>query len=129
MSFISDFKTIIEGDASLNALITGDIKLTHLQEDFDISKTWLVWDFRLMEQVNTLSNNNCYSVYSIPITVTATDTVVMNNICDRVKTYLNNKRTVNFPDIYLISDSKITTLSRQMNAYQNSLEFEAIHLD
>jgi len=129
MSFITNFKTIIEGDASINNILSGGIKFDHLPEDFDISKSWLVWNYRVSSQNDSLSTNNCYTVYSIPITVTATDSVVMNNICDLVITYLNNKTTANFPDIHLLSDSKITTLSRQANAYQNALEFEAIYLE
>lgn len=129
MSFISDFRTIIEGDSSLNALITGDIKFDHLPEDFDISKTWIAWNYRVLDQINSLDKNNCYTTYSIPITITATDSVVMNNICDRVKTVLNDTVTTKFVDIFLVSDSKITTLSRPTNAYQNSLEFNAIYLE
>jgi hypothetical protein len=128
MSFISDFKTIIEADASVNALVTGGIKFDHLPEDFDISQTWIVWNYRTSEQIDSLSQNNCYTVYSVPITITATDSVVMNNICERLTDYLNNISTSNFIDIRLISDSKITTLSRQTNAYQNALEFNAIYV-
>jgi hypothetical protein len=127
-TFVSDFKTIIEGDPSINAMITGEIRLSHLEIDYDISKSWLVWDYKVLTQTDTLSKNNCFTEYSIPITITATDSVVMNNICDLVINYLNNKTTTNFPDIHLVSDSKTTVLSRQKNAYQNSLEFNATYV-
>ena len=127
-SFVSDFKTIIESDASINASVTGAIKFGHLPEDFDISKVWVVWDYKVSEQANTLSQNNCFTNYTISITVTATDTVVLNNLCDLIVNYLNRINTRNFPDIYLITDSKITTLTKPKNIYQNALEFNAIHL-
>lgn len=128
MSFVSDFKTIITADASINAMATGGIKLGHLPEDFDIRKTWIAWDYRLSEQNNTLNGNDAYSTYSISLTITTTDTVVLNNLSDLVVNYLNAKTTPNFPDIYTISDSKLTTLSKPMNAYQNSIEFGAIYV-
>jgi hypothetical protein len=128
MSFFSDFKTIITGDASINALITGGIKLSHLPEDFDIKKTWMAWDYRLSEQNNTLDGNDAYSTYSITMTITTTDTVILNNLTDLIVNYLNNKTTSNFPDIWMITDSKLTTLSKPSNAYQNALEFGAIYV-
>lgn len=128
MGFITDFKNIIEGDPSLNSLITGGIKFVHLPEDFDITKTWVAWDWRVLEQVNTLGCNNVYTVYSIPVTITATDSIVMNNMADRLRTYLNSVTTDNFINIYFVSENKITTLSRSSNAYQNTLEFNAIYV-
>jgi len=129
MSFISDFKNIIESDTSLNTLITGDIKFDHLPEDWDITKNWLAWNYRISEQIDTLAENNNFSRYSIAITVTSIDSVVMNNICNVLKNYLNTKQTDKFIDIRFLSESKITTLSRTSNAYQDSLEFEAIYVE
>lgn len=126
MSFLSDFKTIIEGIPSVSA-VTGGIKYVHLPEDFDIRKNWLVWDFRMVEQLNTINFNDAYSNYSISITITSTDSVTCQNISDTCVSYLNGKTTTNFPDIYLISDSKQTTLSKPANTYQNTLEFGAIY--
>lgn len=128
MSFISDFKTIIEGNASINALVTGGIKFSHLPEDWDVKKNWMVWDYRITDQVNTLGYNNVYINYSILITITATDTIVLNTISDYVRNYLNAKTTTNFVDLNFISDSKITTLSKVVNTYQNTLEFSAIYV-
>jgi hypothetical protein len=128
MSFITNFRAIIEGDASLNSMITGGIRFGHLQEDFDISKTWIAWDMKISEQVNCMKGNNAYEVYEIPITATATDTIILNNICERVRDYLNNITTSNFINIRFVSETKITTLSRQVNVYQNSMSFEAIYI-
>lgn len=128
MSFVSDFKTIIEADPSINAMVTGDIKFSHLPEDFDIRKTWIVWDFRSAVQNDTLGHNNCFTQYSIAITVTATDSVVMNNLSDLVVDYLNRTTSSTFIDIAFVSDSKITSLNKPANVYQNALEFNAIYV-
>jgi hypothetical protein len=127
-TFVSDFKAIITADPSINAMITGGIKLSHLDVDYDISKTWLCWDYKVLTQTDTLSKNNCFTEYSIPMTITAPDSVLMNNICDLVINYLNNKTTTNFPDIHLVSDSKTIVLSRTVKSYQNSLEFNATYV-
>lgn len=128
MSFITDFKTIIEGDPSLNALVTGGIKFGHLSENFDITKTWVAWDYRIADQVNTFGCNAVYTTYSISITLTATDTIIMNNMNEYLRTYLNNKVTNNFVDIKFISDSKITALNKVVNTYQVTSEYSAIYV-
>jgi hypothetical protein len=69
-----------------------------------------------------------YSNYSISITLTATDTVIMNTMSDYLRDYLNSKTTTNFVDIHFINEGKITTLTRASNAYQNTLEFMAIYV-
>lgn len=129
MSFVSDLRTIMIGDVSINNLITGGINFGHLSDDFDITKSWIAYDFKILEQINFLNSNKAYTTYSIAITVTATDSVVMNNICDLVINYLNNKTTSHFIDIVCMPDSKITTLSKPVNTYQNILEFNAIYID
>ena len=128
MSFLSDFKTIIEADGSINAYVTGGIKFGHLPDDFDISKTWLVWDFKLNQQFDTMNFNNSYSAYGVSITVSANDSVVMNNLSDRVVDYLNGKSTSNFPDIHMVSDNKSIVLSKPYSTYQDQLEFDTIYV-
>lgn len=128
MSFVNDFKTIITGDASINAMVTGGIKYNHLPEDFDIKKVWLSWDFSLIEQNNVLNFNAAYSKYSISITMTASDTIVLQNLSDRVTTYLNGISNRMFPDIWALSDNGQTTLNKPTNVYQNSLELNCIYV-
>lgn len=129
MSFITDFKTIIEADPSINSIVSPTrIKFVHLPEDLDIRQNWLAWDYRITNQINTFGCNNAYTEYSISITLTSTDSVTMNTLSDYVKTYLNNKTTTKFIDIHFISDSKVTTLSKVVNTYQNTLEFSAIYV-
>lgn len=128
MSFISDFKTVIEGDSSVNALITGGIKYGHLPDDWDVKKSWCVWDYRMATQYDTLGANKCYAEYTIAVMITSTDSVKLNAISDLMIDYLNNKTTTNFIDIKLVSDSKLITLSKPTNTYQESLEFTATYV-
>jgi hypothetical protein len=128
-TFINSFKTIIEGDPSINALLTGGIYFVHLPDNFDISKTYLVWDFRVNEQFNTMDIKNFYSVYTVQVTVTSTDSVLMNNISDLVSEYLNNATSSNFLSIRKLTDNKLTTLAKPKNTYQNSLEFNIVFIE
>lgn len=129
MSFISDFKTIIEADPSINSIVpVSRIKFSHLPEDWEIHNNWLAWDYQVASQTNSLGTNNCFTTYSISITVTTNDTVVMNQLCDYIIKYLNGKSTTNFIDIVLISDGKLTTLTKPKNLYQNTLTFNAIYV-
>jgi hypothetical protein len=127
MSFVSEFKTIIEADSSINSIVpVSRIKLSHLPEDWEIQNNWMVWDYSVANQVNSLGTNNCFTMYNILITVTTNDTVVMNTLCDYIIKYLNGKSTTNFIDIFLVNDGKLTTLTKPKNLYQNTLSFNAI---
>lgn len=128
MSFVSEFKTIIESDASINEIVTGGIKFGHLPEDFDIRKVWIAWDYEANEQTNDINNNNVFTIYQLFVTLTATDTVVLNNLVEMVKDLLNDTMTGNFIDINFVDETKTTLLGKQVNSYQSQLTFNALFL-
>ena len=56
MNFVNDFRTIIIGDASINALATGGIKFGNLPDDFDLRKNWIAYDYRINEYFCEFTN-------------------------------------------------------------------------
>ena len=128
MSFITNFKTVIEADPSINAIVTGGIKYVHLPEDFDIKKNWLAWDFRIATQEECMNSDIAFTTYALSITMTTTDSITLDTLSQLVLNYLQGYQDTHFFDISLNNDSKITTLSKTANTYQDAFEFLVIYI-
>lgn len=130
MSFITDFKTIIEADPSINSMIpVSRIKHSHLPIDWELHNSWLAWDFVAANQENCLNGNNCFTTYTLNITITFNDTLKLDTASRYVIDYLNSiYNQQNFIDIAFTGDAKQVTLDKTKNLYQNTLTFVCIHI-
>lgn len=124
MSFVTEWKAVMEGDASINSAITGGIKLGHLPDNFDITKKWIAWYYSKSENVGTLGDTSAYVNYEVYVTITDTDTVSLDSISDDVVNYLVNLQPVgNIVMANFNSEAKLILLQKAQNTYQNTMSF------
>ena len=129
MSFINDFKTIIESDPSINSMIpVSRIKYSHLPVDWEIDDSWLAWDYLVANQENCMNGNNSFTTYTIRIIISFNDSFQLATASKYVIDYLNSIYTSHFIDIAFTGDNKLTTLSKPKNLYQNTLTFLAVYI-
>ena len=128
MSIVNDLRTVMTNDPSINLMVNGGIYFKHLPEDFDITKNYIAYDFNISGGEICLNGVNAYNTYTISITITSTDSVVLNTISELLIDHLTGISTNNFVDIQLVSESKITTLAKPTNTYQTSQEWTTINL-
>lgn len=125
-------------DTSVNNLLTDGykgVKYVHLPEDFDYEKSWLVYDYSISNQTNTLSQNACFYEYELVVTATTNDSEKTNNLVDAVVNYLNAEEFIvpsgyggSIIDINLVSESRSTALNKAQNIYQSTMTFNVVWL-
>lgn len=125
MSFGTDLNTVIQNDASLNDWCDGGIYFENLPDNFDLTKTWLVYSFRKSEQSNCLNSKKAYLTYQITVKIVTNDTIKNENVSDYLLTLFNGNDTGDIIDTWFTADSHSIDLEK--GVYMNSLDFESYY--
>lgn len=126
MSFQSDFRTLITADSSLNTAMSGGIFFENLEDNYDITKDWIVYSFKKNSQSDCLKVKDAYTTYGVTLRIISPSTLKINSLADYLQDYLNGKTQGGIQDIFFIGDSHSADLDRKQ--YSIVLEFNAFYL-
>jgi hypothetical protein len=125
MSFSRDLKYVLNADSSTTAYATGGILYENLPENFELSKNWIVYSFNKNSLTSCLSGISLFTTYNIVVKVVTTDTLTLENISDRLVTYLHSSSYGGIQDIIFQNDNHSMDLDK--NIYMNTLQFTSIY--
>jgi len=126
MSYGRDLYNLMTSDTSLNVYFDGGIYFENLPDNFDLTKSWMVYSFRKSSQNNCLNAKNAYTTYQIEAKVVSPDTDTSETISDRLIEYLNGNYEGGIVDIWFTADTH--TLDLEKGVYMNSLTFESFYV-
>jgi hypothetical protein len=125
MSFSRDLKYLMNADSSTTAYATGGIHYENLPENFELSKNWIVYSFNKNSLTSCLSGSSLFTTYNIIVKVVTTDTITLENMSDRLVTYLHSSFYGGIQDIIFQNDNHSMDLDK--NIYMNTLQFTSIY--
>jgi len=125
MSFATDIYAVMTGDSSLNSTINGGINYENLPDNFDLSKKWILYFFRISSQVNCLSTKNAYKLYALDVLLIEQNTEDLLSLTDYVINYLNGTEEGGIIDITFLNDAH--SFDQEKNIYMNQLSFEVAY--
>lgn len=125
MSFKSDLKNILVNDASLMSSIE-NIHYEHLDHNFDLTKNWIDYTFRISDQVNCLGGQKIMQNYEIILRVIVPDTDERNNISNYVIDLLSGNINGDIKDIRFVNSSPGEDLEKK--TYFNTLSFDSVYV-
>lgn len=132
MSFQTAIRNAITGtgNGALSLLPDGaqSVKYVHLPEDFDNSKSWLVYYFSITENVSSMNNSCAYNNYQLTVIATTNDSMKTNDLSDALIDYLDGYSFGSIADITFESDSRSSYLETANNVYQNTMTFNVIYV-
>lgn len=122
MAFSVEFQALLEADASINSFIDGGIYGENLEENFDLSKNWIVWSFNKTAQEKCMGGiiNTNYNI-TLKIIVYK-NTVLLEQINDYIVDKLSFYRGGNFLEVQFTGDSHTMDLDKKI--YMNTLNFQ-----
>lgn len=86
---IDDLIIAMTGDASVNALVTGDITYEHLPVNFNTAKNYVVFTLTSTLDTHTLDRKNAISEYEVTVQSISQDLPTVLSISNLLKTHLN----------------------------------------
>jgi len=129
MSFTSEINTIMNADASINALVD-IIRYENLPSEWlteTVNNKWIVFGINKQDQFDCLGAKNVYTNYTLSIVAIQRHTNnELDTISNRLITYLNDISTDNIIDINFNSDQG--GFDEQQQIYTNTLEFIASYV-
>ena len=125
MPFSTDIKTIMTGDSSVNAWCTGGIHYENLPENWQLTKTWLVYSFNVNDEERCMSGSAYITNYNVVVKIVTTDTVLLERISDRLRDVLRGATSGNIRDMYFVTDDHTMDLEKRI--YMNTLNFVALY--
>ena len=127
MSFQTDIRNVmISASNGALALLQGgadSVKYIHLPEDFDYTKSWLVYDYSVVGNANCINSQPAYTTYQLIVVATTNDSLKTEELSDALVAYLDGLSYSNIADINFESDAKSVALNKAQNIYQNALTF------
>lgn len=132
MSFQTTIRAIMTSvsNGALALLPDGasSVKYVHLPEDFDFTKSWLVYDFSVSNNVGSMNNSCAYSEYQLLVTATTNDSMKTNDLSDALISYLDGLSYFTLvAEISFVSDQRTTSLNKSQNIYQNTMTFNVVY--
>ncbi len=126
MSFQSDFRTLIVADSSLNTALNNRIFFENIEENYDLTKDWVVYSIKKNEQSDCMNSKMAYLTYTIYLRILSTDTEKINSLGDYIQNYLNHKEQGGIQDIWFINDSH--TIDLEKGQYSILQEYRAFYV-
>ncbi|HPI82200.1 MAG TPA: hypothetical protein PK122_03140 [Candidatus Paceibacterota bacterium] len=126
MSFQSDLRTLMTADSSLNAAVGNRIFFENLEENYDLTKDWIVYTIKKANQVDCMDSKNAYLTYTVYVRIFSRSTASLNSIGDYLQDYLNHKEQGDIHDIWFTSD--VHTIDLEKNQYSILQEYTAIYV-
>ena len=125
MSFASDIYYVMTNDPSINALVNGGIHYEILRDNFNLTKKWIDYNFRRLEQVDCIGTKDVYTNYEVTTTIITQNSLDCVSISDLLVTYLNGAEYGGIIDIKLEDDGHV--VEQEKNIFKNTLLFTAIY--
>jgi hypothetical protein len=126
MSFALDLRYLITVDSSLNTAVENRIYFENLEENYDITKDWIVYSFKKSSQQDCLTSTDVFTIYNVYIRLLSMDTVKINSLSDYIQDMLNNDSYGNIHDIRFVNDTHSFDLEK--GQYSILLEFSSIYV-
>lgn len=123
MSFQTTIKNIMLADTSVNSLADGGIYFDILPANFNLNKTWIVYNYIESERIDVLSEKNVITMYSFYVKVISPDTTKLLNISDEVNRYLVNYTSTNILDISYLNDNHQNGIVDDTDIFENTIEY------
>lgn len=126
MAYQDDLYHIMTSDTSLNTLVNNRIFFETLEENYDITKDWIVFSFRKASQVDCINSKNAFTNYIIFVRIISPSTETTKQLSDYIQDMLNGKEYNGIQDIWFINDTHSFDLDKDQ--YSNLLEFNSIYI-
>lgn len=127
MSYGTDIKALFDADSSLNAAVQ-DVNYEHLPDNFDLTKDWVVYSFRVSGQSDCIDNKkNVFQNYELVVRVISDSTFKRESLSDYIVDLLNGNSYGGIKDIFFTSSSP--TMDQEKAIYANSLTFDSVYVD
>lgn len=123
MSFQTEIYAIMITDPSVNSLANGGVKFDILPANFDLKKSWVVYNFIEKERVDVLLSKNVLTIYSLFVKVISPYTNTLLSISDELNRYLTNYTDSTFLDISFVTDNHQNNTIDDMDIFENTIEY------
>lgn len=127
MSFQTGIYSVMVNDTSLNSIVNGGIYFDVLPNNFDLKKSWIVYNFREDERIDTLSYKNIITFYTLYAKVISPNTATLLSISDELNRYLSSYTDNNFFDITFMNDNHQNGIVDDTDIFENTIEYKIIY--
>ena len=124
MSFATDLKTLMNADATLNGLVDG-IYFLEGPDNVDLTSEYIVYNYEKIDDISSLDAYNTMIIYKLEIIPYSDDSLVLDNIGEAIRAYLDNYNTTPFEDCHYVDDERGTM--GEKNQYLSPLEYRIIY--
>jgi len=122
MSFQTNIASIMTSDAVLNLLVE-DICFDILPLDFELTKDWIVYNYRESERIDVMVQKNVLTKYSLYVKIVSSDTNNLLTITDEVNSYLTKYTDSNVLDIAFVNDNHNAGIVDDKDIFENTIEY------
>jgi len=126
MSFQSDLRTLMVGDSSINTMVNNKIYYENLEENYDLTKDWIVYSFRKASEQDCINSKNAFTTYSIYVRILSASTITVSTLSDLIQNYLNHKEQGGIADVWMVNDSH--NIDYDKKQYTILLEFGSFYV-
>lgn len=125
MSFGTTINTIISGDSGIAAIVGSGVFHHNYPDNYDITKSLVVFTYKLNEGISSLEEDNILEVYQLTVLCLSPETDTLDDLTTAVRACLDTYSSTNIRDVVFLGDS--ITLDALKERYMKSLEYRIIY--